>query len=94
MLECYVTNVIDMVLDLILLTGMVTTPPLGRPEPTLQVQIEASAILLEIKSKSGKIFGIHYVTAITSNAQINIDFYTKNLGLRFVNLTVNQDLGL
>lgn len=37
------------------------------------------------------IFGIHHVTAITSNAQRNIDFYTKNLGLRFVKLTVNQD---
>ncbi|MDQ6865417.1 MAG: ring-cleaving dioxygenase [Thermoproteota archaeon] len=37
------------------------------------------------------IFGIHHVTAITSDAQRNIDFYTNNLGLRFVKLTVNQD---
>jgi glyoxalase family protein len=37
------------------------------------------------------IFGIHHVTAITSNPQINMDFYTNNLGLRFVKLTVNQD---
>jgi glyoxalase family protein len=37
------------------------------------------------------IFGIHHVTAITSDPQRNIDFYTNNLGLRFVKLTVNQD---
>ena len=37
------------------------------------------------------IFGIHHVTAITSDPQRNIDFYAKNLGLRFVKLTVNQD---
>lgn len=37
------------------------------------------------------IFGIHHVTAITSDPQRNIDFYTGFLGLRFVKLTVNQD---
>ncbi len=37
------------------------------------------------------IFGIHHVTAITSDPQKNIDFYTNTLGLRFVKLTVNQD---
>ena len=37
------------------------------------------------------VFGIHHVTAITSNPQQNIDFYVNNLGLRFVKLTVNQD---
>jgi glyoxalase family protein len=37
------------------------------------------------------IFGIHHVTAITSDPQRNIDFYANNLGLRFVKLTVNQD---
>jgi hypothetical protein len=37
------------------------------------------------------IFGIHHVTAITSDPQKNIDFYANNLGLRFVKLTVNQD---
>lgn len=44
-----------------------------------------------MNNSSKGIFGIHHVTAITSNAQRNIDFYTKNLGLRFVKLTVNQD---
>jgi glyoxalase family protein len=42
------------------------------------------------KSNKG-IFGIHHVTAITSDPQRNIDFYSNTLGLRFVKLTVNQD---
>jgi glyoxalase family protein len=42
------------------------------------------------KSNKG-IFGIHHVTAITSDPQRNIDFYANTLGLRFVKLTVNQD---
>ena len=37
------------------------------------------------------VLGIHHVTAITSDPQRNIDFYTSNLGLRFIKLTVNQD---
>jgi len=37
------------------------------------------------------VFGIHHVTAITSDPQRNIDFYANDLGLRFVKLTVNQD---
>lgn len=43
------------------------------------------------KTVSKGIFGIHHVTAITSDAQRNIDFYANSLGLRFVKLTVNQD---
>ncbi|MGA9169374.1 MAG: ring-cleaving dioxygenase [Nitrososphaeraceae archaeon] len=43
------------------------------------------------KTVSKDIFGIHHVTAITSDPQRNIDFYANNLGLRFVKLTVNQD---
>jgi glyoxalase family protein len=30
------------------------------------------------------VFGIHHVTAIMSNPQKNIDFYTGDLGLRLV----------
>ncbi len=37
------------------------------------------------------IAGIHHVTAITGDAQGNIDFYTKTLGLRFVKVTINYD---
>lgn len=35
--------------------------------------------------------GIHHVTAITADAQSNIDFYAGVLGLRLVKKTVNQD---
>jgi glyoxalase family protein len=44
-----------------------------------------------MKNPSKGIFGIHHVTAITGDAQRNIDFYVNNLGLRLVKLTVNQD---
>ena len=37
------------------------------------------------------ISGIHHVTAITADAQKNIDFYCGLLGLRLVKLTVNFD---
>jgi catechol 2,3-dioxygenase-like lactoylglutathione lyase family enzyme len=37
------------------------------------------------------IAGIHHVTAITADAQKNIDFYCGLLGLRLVKLTVNFD---
>src|SRR3954453_14826043 len=35
--------------------------------------------------------GIHHVTAITADAQKNIDFYCGVLGLRLVKLTINFD---
>jgi glyoxalase family protein len=35
--------------------------------------------------------GIHHVTAITADAQLNVDFYAGVLGLRLVKKTVNQD---
>src|SRR5438046_8797972 len=35
--------------------------------------------------------GLHHVTAITADAQKNIDFYSGVLGLRLVKLTVNFD---
>src|SRR5262245_568148 len=37
------------------------------------------------------ITGLHHVTAITGDAQKNIDFYCGVLGLRLVKLTVNFD---
>jgi len=40
---------------------------------------------------SALITGIHHVTAIVSDAQENIDFYTGILGLRLVKKTVNFD---
>ncbi|MDR7544667.1 MAG: ring-cleaving dioxygenase [Armatimonadota bacterium] len=35
--------------------------------------------------------GIHHVTAIAKDPQVNVDFYTGVLGLRLVKRTVNQD---
>ena len=35
--------------------------------------------------------GLHHVTAVTSDAPRNLDFYTNTLGLRLVKKTVNQD---
>ncbi|WP_206549396.1 MULTISPECIES: VOC family protein [unclassified Chryseobacterium] len=37
------------------------------------------------------ITGLHHVTAITGDAQGNIDFYTEILGLRLIKKTVNFD---
>lgn len=37
------------------------------------------------------ISGIHHITAIASDPQRNLDFYTRTLGLRLVKLTVNFD---
>ena len=38
-----------------------------------------------------KLEGIHHITAITAEAQANVDFYAGTLGLRMVKKTVNQD---
>jgi glyoxalase family protein len=35
--------------------------------------------------------GLHHVTAITADAQANVDFYAGVLGLRLVKKTVNFD---
>ncbi len=42
-------------------------------------------------SNGGMITGLHHVTAIASDPQKNVDFYTKFLGLRLVKKTVNFD---
>ncbi len=38
-----------------------------------------------------KLEGIHHITAITADAQQNVDFYAGTLGLRLVKKSVNQD---
>ena len=38
-----------------------------------------------------KLEGIHHITAITADAQRNVDFYAGVMGLRLVKKTVNQD---
>lgn len=35
--------------------------------------------------------GIHHISAITGDARVNLDFYTRVLGLRLVAKSVNQD---
>ena len=40
---------------------------------------------------SGKVTGIHHVTAIAGDAQENLDFYAGVLGMRLVKRSVNQD---
>lgn len=37
------------------------------------------------------ITGLHHITLVTANAQRNVDFYTRLLGLRLVKQTVNFD---
>jgi glyoxalase family protein len=37
------------------------------------------------------VLGLHHVTAISSDPQRTLDFYTKILGLRLIKLTVNYD---
>ena len=38
-----------------------------------------------------EISGIHHITAIASDPQKNVDFYTSVLGLRLVKITINYD---
>lgn len=38
-----------------------------------------------------QLHGLHHVTAVTSEVQVNLDFYTRILGLRLVKKSVNQD---
>ena len=38
-----------------------------------------------------KLEGVHHITAITGDAQRNVDFYAQTMGLRMVKKTVNQD---
>lgn len=38
-----------------------------------------------------QLHGLHHVTAVTAKASLNLDFYTRVLGLRLVKKSVNQD---
>jgi glyoxalase family protein len=40
---------------------------------------------------SPTVTGLHHVTAIASDPQRNLEFYTGTLGLRLVKRSVNQD---
>ncbi len=41
--------------------------------------------------EDGLVLGLHHITLVTSNEQLNHKFYTDVLGLRRVKLSVNQD---
>jgi glyoxalase family protein len=47
--------------------------------------------MIEADAMPTPIVGLHHVTAIASDPQRNLDFYTEVLGLRFVKRTVNFD---
>ena len=46
---------------------------------------------IDMKTNQPTLHGLHHVTAITAQAQANLDFHTKTLGMRLVKKTVNQD---
>jgi glyoxalase family protein len=51
---------------------------------------DADTVLRE-GSDAMKLDGIHHVTAITGDARLNLDFYTRVMGMRLVAKSVNQD---
>ncbi|MCH8556635.1 MAG: ring-cleaving dioxygenase [Balneolia bacterium] len=40
---------------------------------------------------NAQVHGLHHITAIAGDAQENLDFYTKVMGLRLVKKSINQD---
>ncbi len=46
---------------------------------------------MPVETSTKPIVGLHHVTAIASDPQRNLDFYTDVLGLRFVKKTINFD---
>ncbi|MDQ3873563.1 MAG: ring-cleaving dioxygenase [Thermoproteota archaeon] len=61
-------------------------------EPRRMTKIDSDDKKKYSNNKSQRdVLGIHHVTAIASDPQRNIDFYTQILGLRLVKLTVNFD---
>ena len=42
-------------------------------------------------NEQAQLLGLHHITAIAADPKVNLDFYTRILGLRFVKKSVNQD---
>lgn len=64
------------------------------PQPTQKLPTHrASFLLLSHLNRimPSPIVGLHHVTAIASDPQRNLDFYTQVMGLRFVKRTINFD---
>jgi glyoxalase family protein len=60
-------------------------------ENTLLIYGRNSHKNLMAKQLEGIVKGLHHITLVTSNQEVNRRFYTEVLGLRRVKLTVNQD---
>src|SRR5690606_13323908 len=63
------------------------------PLPKMNCPWGSCAIPMRTKTRMNmnELRGVHHVTAITSNAEKNYDFFTHVLGMRLVKKTVNQD---
>ena len=59
---------------------------MGRPAPALLSPPEGEHAISDVLPT-----GLHHVTAIATDPQANVDFYTRVLGLRLVKQTVNFD---
>lgn len=53
--------------------------------------LELKIFFSEVECQMNGIKGVHHVTAITSSAEKNYEFFTYILGMRLVKKTVNQD---
>src|SRR3954471_21205998 len=67
---------------------MFLTAPVAVVSAAMMVSLAAPSSLRWTKMR---LEGIHHVTAITGEAQPNVNFYAGVLGLRLVKKTVNQD---
>jgi len=73
------------------LVGYVVELLAANDEPFLTPDVAEAAVRPASSLKFMKLEGIHHITAITGDAQRNVDFYADLLGLRLVKKTVNQD---
>lgn len=58
---------------------------------SMKIRPYSSKKCLNLSDADNEILGIHHITAIATDPQRNINFYTGLLGLRLVKLTVNFD---
>jgi glyoxalase family protein len=59
---------------------------------SIRASIRASITPSPTDGSNHEITGLHHVTAITGDPQVNLDFYTTVLGMRLVKKSVNQDV--
>jgi glyoxalase family protein len=51
----------------------------------------SGTVFLNTENRMPGVHGLHHVTCIAGDAQENLDFYTKVMGLRLVKKSINQD---